>query len=69
MVLFGLDSLLYRINSNNMVLGKDFELIGNLFKNTIQCLVFILSDHLLTLYMSWKILHHQFYAKLEVHLL
>ena len=46
LVLLGLDSLLYRINSNNVVLGKDIELIESLFKNIIQCMQFILSDHL-----------------------
>ena len=45
-VLLGLDSLLYRINSSNIVLGKDSDLIEALFKNIIQCLIFILSDKL-----------------------
>ena len=69
MVLFGLDSLLYRINSNNMVLGKDFELIENLFNNTIQFLMFISSNYLHTLLIELKLLHYQWFAKLQIHLL
>ena len=46
LVLLGLYSLLYRINSNNVVLGKDIELIEALFKNILQCMQLILSDHL-----------------------
>ena len=47
MILLGLNSLIYRINSSNIVLGKDSELIEALFKNIIHCLIYILSDEFL----------------------
>ena len=45
LVCLGLDSLVYRINSSSSTLGRDCELIEQLFWNIVHCLDFAVSFH------------------------
>ena len=49
-VMLGLDSLVYRISQSNNVLGKDVELIEDLFTNINNCLNFVFSAHFCKLF-------------------
>ena len=49
-VCLGLDSLVYRINSSSSTLGRDCELIEQLFWNIVHCLDFAVSFHFYKLF-------------------
>ena len=55
-VCLGLDSLVYRINSSSSTLGRDCELIEQLFWNIVHCLDFAFSFHFHRLFRALEIM-------------
>ena len=54
-VCLGLDSLVYRINSSSCTLGRDCELIEQLFWNIVQCADFAVSFIYTSCSAFWKL--------------